>query len=61
MLSSHYPNYDWLPWKFEERLPVGFWNDIKNQLNFMDWVATELQYKEKEDWYKLSSEVNISS
>jgi hypothetical protein len=42
LLVTQYPEYNWLPWKFE-RVPRGFWSDIANQRSFMEWAAKELQ------------------
>jgi hypothetical protein len=60
LLSKIYPEYDWLPWKFNIT-SNGFWSDKKNQRNFMEWVAKQLQYKDKEDWYNVSVEVKIKN
>ena len=35
-----YPDYNWLPWRFE-RVPRHFWEDKKNQRNFLDWFAIQ--------------------
>ncbi len=53
MLNEVFPEYDWLPWKFE-RCPKGYWNDIKNVRKFMDWAGKELNVKEMSDWYRVS-------
>jgi hypothetical protein len=56
LLSTLYPDRDWLPWKFEERL-LNFWDDVNNQRKYMDWVAKELNVKEMSDWYKVTQKV----
>ncbi len=56
LISSVYPEYEWLPWKFNQ-IPKGFWNDMKNQRNFMDWAGKQLNYIIREDWYKTTAEV----
>ena len=56
MLKTLYPDYDWLPWKFT-RAPTNFWDDIKMQRKYMDWLFTQLHLKDMNDWYKLSSKV----
>src|SRR3989338_8200980 len=28
LLQDTYPNYEWLPWKFESKVNQGFWKDI---------------------------------
>jgi hypothetical protein len=57
MLSTVYPEYDWLPWKFV-KCPHDYWDDLKNQRKFMDWVATQLNIKEMSDWYNVASQVS---
>jgi hypothetical protein len=56
MLINVYSDYDWLPWKFAT-LPRHYWNDIKNQMKFMDWAEKQLNIKEKSDWYKVTLKV----
>ena len=56
VLLEAYPEYDWLPWKFE-KLPKYYWNNINNVRKFMDWAGKELNVKEMSDWYKVLSTV----
>ena len=56
MLSALVPEHNWLPWKFET-VPPQFWDDIKHQKQFIDWVATVLNIKKYEDWYNIGSKV----
>ncbi len=56
LISSIYPEYEWLPWRFSH-VPNGYWDDMKNQRNFMDWVAGKLNFKNREDWYKITKGV----
>ncbi len=56
VIMSIYPEQNWLPWKFSS-VPWGFWDDVKNQRIFLDWVKTELGYQKMEDFYNLSLEV----
>jgi hypothetical protein len=57
MLSTLYPDYNWLPWKFS-KVPFNYWQDLKNHRKFLDWAATQLNVKEMSDWYKISQKVN---
>jgi hypothetical protein len=59
LLSGVYPEFDWLPWKFE-KTPKNFWVDMKNQRKFLDWAGKQLGIKEMSDWYKISSKVYLS-
>ena len=56
ILSTIYPDYNWLPWQFT-RSPHNFWGDVKNQRKFMDWAGKELKINEMSDWYKVSNKV----
>ncbi len=57
MLSTLYPEFDWLPWKWNFGCPKNFWSDLKNQRKCLDWGEKELGIKEKSDWYKISVKV----
>ena len=57
MLLSAYPNYQWLPWKFNQT-PKGYWKDIQNQRKCLDYLAKELNVKELDDWYNIGFEVS---
>ncbi len=52
-----YPEYKWLPWKFNMMTHKIFWNDKNNQKVFLDYVAKELNFMSKEDWYTITEEV----
>jgi hypothetical protein len=56
LLSTVYPEQDWLPWKFDERTD-NFWQDKKIQRKFVDWAAKQLEIKEMSDWYKVTQKV----
>ena len=56
LLSTAYPDYNWLPWKFQ-KTPQKFWDNLKNQRNFMEWAGNELKIKEITDWYKITAKV----
>ena len=55
LLSSAYPEYDWLPWKFP-KCPPNFWADRSNHLKFMDWASKELKINDMTDWYSITNE-----
>jgi hypothetical protein len=55
-----YPEYEWNSWKFPTR-PVNSVEDMKDQREWMDWAETQLNIKEKSDWYKVKLTVNILS
>jgi hypothetical protein len=55
MISSLYPNYSWLPWKFT--VPYNYWNDINNKRQFVEWASQQLNIKDKSDWYNVTVKV----
>jgi hypothetical protein len=59
MLSTVYPEYQWLPWKFP-RITSGFWKVLENQRKFMDWATKELNIKEFQDWYRVTHKVILN-
>jgi hypothetical protein len=58
LLSEMYPDYEWLPWKFASR-PHNFWDDMKNQRKFLDWIAKEQNVKDMSDWYDITFKVTL--
>ena len=52
LLSSVYPEYEWLFWKFI-RAP-NEWDNKENQLKYMNWLGEKLGYTTTEDWYEIS-------
>ena len=56
LLTTVYPEYDWLPWKFE-RVPHRFWENVENQRKFLDWASVQLNIKKLDDWYQIKTEV----
>lgn len=53
-LRSVYPNYEWLPWKFKQKLPQGYWNKKENQKKFLDNITKELGFVNIADWYHIT-------
>ena len=56
ILSSVYPDYKWLPWKFL-RTSAGYWSNVNNQREFIEWLGNELKIKDLSDWYKVTRRV----
>ena len=56
MLISNFPEYPWQLFLFKY-VPKGHWNDTKNQRNFMEFLASKLNFQSIEDWYKISAKV----
>jgi hypothetical protein len=56
ILTSVYPNYDWLMWRFE-RCPKDFWEKVENQRKFVNWAADQLKITNQSDWYSITEKV----
>ena len=57
-LKSIYPNYEWIPWKFQTS--KNFWSNIENQRKYFNWLSNQLNIKSNEDWYNIKIEQIIS-
>lgn len=49
MLTTVFPEYNWLPWKFPT-IPKGYWNDTSKHRFYLDWLGNKLGYKQMTDW-----------
>ncbi len=56
LLTTVYPNYDWLMWRFE-RCPKDFLEKVENQRKFVNWASKQLKINILDDWYKISKQV----
>jgi hypothetical protein len=56
MLTTVYPDLEWLPWKFD-KCPRHYWEDLKNQRKFLNWLGKELNINNFEEWYKVNKQV----
>lgn len=52
LLSTMYPDYDWLIWKFDQ-VPKNFWHDNKNKRKFFDCVGKQLGINNFQEWQKV--------
>jgi hypothetical protein len=52
-ITSVYPEYEWVEWKFN-RPRQGYWDNEKNHNIFASWLGKQLGYTKPEDWYKIS-------
>ena len=53
LFQEVYSEHLWLIWKFE-KVPKGYWDDKKNQRDFMDDLGKHLGFTTKENWYLLN-------
>ena len=57
ILSTVYPNYNWKPSEYS-RFPIHHWEDVSNQREFMDSIYKELDLKDMNDWYNVTTNVS---
>jgi hypothetical protein len=55
-IRTIYPEEDWLPWKFEEKVEPGFWQNQANQKNYLEWFYGEMKFDSLDDWYSISAD-----
>ena len=53
-VTSMYPNYNWIMWKFRGGVPQRYWQSKENCLKYIEWLKQELGYTNMEDLYKMS-------
>lgn len=51
-LMTLYPEHKWRLWRFGW-VPNGFWGETKNQREFFDFAAIQLNIKTLSEWYKI--------
>jgi hypothetical protein len=56
LLSAVYPDYDWLPWKFEIS-PRNLWQSQKIVRKFLDWAGIQLGLKCLDEWHLVTIKV----
>jgi hypothetical protein len=54
LVESIYPNHKWKTFR-RHIVPNGYWNNMENQKQFIDWLGKHLGFNLKEDWYNISS------
>ncbi len=52
-LTIAFPNYDWLPWMFEN-VPFGFWDQTENRNWYFRWLGAQLGFNRPEQWQRLT-------
>lgn len=56
-INSCFPDYKWIPWKFDGQVPKGYWQDKNNHIKYIEWLGKELGYTKMEDWYKNTTDI----
>jgi hypothetical protein len=52
VVSTAYEEFSSQPWKLEQ-VSKGYWENLENRRNFLDWLAEELALEFVEDWYSI--------
>lgn len=47
-----FPEVDWKEWRFSA-VPPGFWVERSNRVRYLQWLETELEIGEPDDWYNV--------
>jgi hypothetical protein len=53
LLRKVYPKHLWFGWNMR-RIPKGYWNNLDNQRNFLEYLSKKLHIREPEAWYRVS-------
>lgn len=53
-----YHSYPWQTWRFED-LERGYWNNVHNQRQFLEYLSNHLGIQDWKDWYKVGSFLRI--
>ena len=56
LLSTLFPDYPWLPWRFGF-VQKGYWENPENRKLFVEWLYKELNLQSLDDWYKVTEKV----
>lgn len=56
LVKKMLPDYDFLEWKFNQ-VPLGFWENYVNRIQFFNWLGKTLGFQYPEDWYKITKDV----
>jgi hypothetical protein len=51
-VKERFADYQWLMWKFNQTAK-GYWAELKNRIDYMKWLGSELKFTEYESWYNL--------
>jgi len=54
LLSQVYPNHSWLPWMFIKSTNK-WWRPRKNQVQYIEWLKTQLNMTKMEDLHRLNN------
>src|SRR5690242_1449988 len=50
-----YPEHDWMPWLFTERVPPNYWKEPIHQKKFMEYLARRCTITAPHEWYNITA------
>ncbi len=53
-VREYRPDYNWKPWLFS-KVPHGFWNELGNRRQYLEWLADHLRFRSLSDWHHLTN------
>src|SRR5580704_15557046 len=53
-MQTTYPEHEWLPWRFQQRVSPGYWENKEHQKKFFDWLGKEMGYTKMDDYYHVT-------
>ncbi len=59
LITETYPEYNWLPWKFNTFSSKSLVINPNKRQQYVKWLSNQLNIKEMDDWYKIKPEVKI--
>ena len=57
LLIEAFPEYDWLPWKFNNFSFKSLLTNANRKQRYVEWMAMQLNIQEMKDWYNVKTEV----
>jgi hypothetical protein len=53
LLESIYTEHKWQTWRLG-KVPHGYWQNMQNRVDLVEWLGKELKIQELDDWYRIS-------
>ena len=54
IITSIYPEYEWIPWLFD-KVPRNYWENDENVKKYLNWFQNKLKFKNLDDWYMITN------
>jgi hypothetical protein len=54
-LQDVYSSHQWFAWNFLQTVPRGYWDQIENQRNFLDWFGKQFRFDSLNNWYGITA------